>query len=188
MPYRKVNYRNNSLLIAEGTKQDSNVRVRVTIVAMENQEVFTFRVCVCCLSYPACNAHAPFYNVILVCLALPCFSTLSHKRHDIRENVIEHKMCVLTFCTNFVWNICHSKKHSARYYHKCNVVVLYCFVMCVWGGGCNVCNCEGFVMCECFGNMYTVFWLRFCLTWLRFSLPWLRFFRVFSSVVRQMPG
>jgi hypothetical protein len=37
-------------------------------------------------------------------------------------------------------------------------------------------------MCKCFGNMYTVLWLRF------FFLPWLRFFRVFSSIVRQMSG
>jgi hypothetical protein len=43
----------------------------------------------------------------------------------------------------------------------CTVVVLYCFVLCVcacgcMSGFCNVCVCEGFVMCGCFGNMYTV--------------------------------
>jgi hypothetical protein len=32
--------------------------------------------------------------------------------------VIEHKMCVLIFSTVFMWNISHSKKISARYYHK----------------------------------------------------------------------
>ena len=31
--------------------------------------------------------------------------------------------CVLIFCTTFVWNISHSKKNSARHYHK-----LYCGV------------------------------------------------------------
>jgi hypothetical protein len=31
------------------------------------------------------------------CLALPYFSTLSHIRYDFRENIIEHKMCVLVF-------------------------------------------------------------------------------------------
>ena len=31
----------------------------------------------------------------------------------------------------------------------CTVVVLYCFVVCV-SGFCNVCICEGFVMCGCF--------------------------------------
>jgi hypothetical protein len=29
-------------------------------------------------------------------------------------------------------------------------------------------KCEGFVMCGCFGNMYTLLWLKFFLTWLRF--------------------
>ena len=42
--------------------------------------------------------------------AVPYFPTLSHKRHDFREKVTEHKMCVLIFCTTFVWNISHSKK------------------------------------------------------------------------------
>jgi hypothetical protein len=41
------------------------------------------------------------------------------------------------------------------------VVVLYCFVVCActcecMSGFCNVCFCEGFVMCGCFGNMHTV--------------------------------
>jgi hypothetical protein len=53
------------------------------------------------------------------CLAVPYFSTLSHKRHDFGEKVIEHKMCVLIFSTTFVSNISHSKNNSVRYYHKC---------------------------------------------------------------------
>ena len=35
------------------------------------------------------------------------------------------------------------------------------------------------LMCACFGNIYTVLWLRFFLTWLRFFLPWVRFFPCF---------
>jgi len=55
----------------------------------------------------------------LVFQAQPHFTTLSHRRQDSQKNVIEHKICVLSFCKFFVRNISHSKKNSARYYHKC---------------------------------------------------------------------
>jgi hypothetical protein len=53
------------------------------------------------------------------CLAPPYFSALSHKSHDIRKKIIQHKMCVLIFSITFIWNISHFKKNSATYYHKC---------------------------------------------------------------------
>jgi len=37
----------------------------------------------------------------VACLDLPYFSTLPHKRHVLRENVIEPKMCVFIFSTSF---------------------------------------------------------------------------------------
>ena len=53
-------------------------------------------VCVCGggFRYTACkcNAHVPYYIAICECLALPYFSTLSHKRRDSRKNAVEHKM------------------------------------------------------------------------------------------------
>ena len=42
------------------------------------------------------------------------FSTLSHKRHNFRKNVIEHKICVLIFAITLFWNISHFKKNSVR--------------------------------------------------------------------------
>jgi len=45
-----------------------------------------------------------------VCHALQYFSTLSHKLHDLKKKIAEHKMCVLIFSTPFFWNISHYKK------------------------------------------------------------------------------
>ena len=55
----------------------------------------------------------------LTFLALPYFSTLSHKRHDFRKKtkVTEYKMCVLMLHTIF-FNISHYGKNSVTYNHK----------------------------------------------------------------------
>jgi len=61
----------------------------------------------------------------VACPIVPYFYTLSHKRHEFWENVIENKMCVLILSTNFARNISHSKKIWARYYHKCTLVTMW---------------------------------------------------------------
>jgi hypothetical protein len=40
------------------------------------------------------------------------------------RQVTENNMCVLTFPTTGVWNICHCKKYLAKPYHKCTNVVM----------------------------------------------------------------
>jgi hypothetical protein len=60
----------------------------------------------------------------------PYFSTLSHKRLHSRGKVIEYEMCIFIFSTIFSENISHSKKNSARYWHKCKnlLVILVVFL------------------------------------------------------------
>jgi hypothetical protein len=81
-----------------------------------------------CVSVALVNQHAKRMRRVILssvaCPTVPYFSTLSHKRHDFRKNVIEHKMCVLILSTNFVWNISHPKKNSARYYNRCTQVFM----------------------------------------------------------------
>jgi hypothetical protein len=57
-------------------------------------------------------------------LALPHFSTLSHKRHDFRKKVTEHKMCVLIFSATLIWNFSHFKEKEAKYFHKCENIFM----------------------------------------------------------------
>jgi len=49
----------------------------------------------------------------VACLTVQYFSTLSHKRHDLRGRggIIELKMCVVIFCTTFVWKFSRSKRN-----------------------------------------------------------------------------
>ena len=46
------------------------------------------------------------------------YFTLSHKKHDFRKNIIEHKKCVSIFSTNFTLKLNDFKKTSAWYYRK----------------------------------------------------------------------
>jgi len=61
----------------------------------------TYSECVCVvLVIQHVKRMRPIILLSVVCLAVPYFSTLSHKRHDLRGNVIEHIMCVFDFLYN----------------------------------------------------------------------------------------
>ena len=87
---------------------------------------YTFSVCVCvCVCVCARNLLSGMQSACavllssLVCMAVPLFFVSSLKRHNLQKKFIEHKMRVYIFSTSFVWNVSHSKKNSASYYHKC---------------------------------------------------------------------
>ena len=83
----------------------------------------TYFVCVCGLSYPAFNSHAPY------CYLWPAtlyFSTLSQKLHEFRKKKkLLNITYVLISSTTFGWNISHSKKSWARHEQNCIVVFVY---------------------------------------------------------------
>ena len=63
---------------------------------------YVFWMCVCSLSYPACNANAPYY--IAIC-GLSGFTIFSHgKRYNFREEVLNEKACfdfLYKFCLKY---------------------------------------------------------------------------------------
>jgi hypothetical protein len=76
--------------------------IRITIVVMEKEEAL--HILSVCL-WPIIQHVKHMHRIILSSMAyLPRsnFSTLSHKRHNLGEKVIEHKMLVSIFSTTFV--------------------------------------------------------------------------------------
>jgi hypothetical protein len=61
--------------------------------------------CVCSLSYPACEAHALIALSFVASATPPCSSTLPHKWHDFRKNIVVHKMCALIYSSTLLWRI-----------------------------------------------------------------------------------
>jgi len=62
---------------------------------------YIFWVCVCVLTLVIRNEKRMRCIILssVVCLSLPYFSTLSHKRNSPLKSVTKHKICVLIFPT-----------------------------------------------------------------------------------------
>jgi hypothetical protein len=115
----KFQLRDNNLMCA-GAFPLLHSRAHVQLRWNIGNNCHIFWVCVSSLSYPACEAHALYYTVICGLSGSTIFSTSSRKQHDFRKNVIEHKMC-FDFLYKCFWNVSHSNKNSAIYYHKCTL-------------------------------------------------------------------
>jgi hypothetical protein len=71
---------------------------------------------------PECKAHLFYAGLCITCLAWPYLFTLSHKRQDIREKVLNIKC--FNFLHIYLWNFSHYKKNSARYYFKYTQIIM----------------------------------------------------------------
>ena len=101
-------------------------RFGVTMDAVDYQQVLhNLSSCLfSCISYAARREQTPLCIVTpAACVALPYFSTLSHKQHDCRKKILNVK-CVLIFCTAFVRNTCHLGR-----IHRCIVTAAHINVL-----------------------------------------------------------
>jgi hypothetical protein len=97
-------------------------RIRVTTIAVKKQIIITYSQCVAVASviqHAKRMCHIIWSSVTCLAVSVPGLSVLPFKQHDCRRNVIDHKMCVSIFSTNFFLTIFHSKKNSRKYYHTC---------------------------------------------------------------------
>jgi len=67
------------------------------------------------IQHAMCMRHI----VIVACQALRHLSILSHKRHDFRKTVVEHKKCVLSCSTTFVWKFSFQEGMSEMWWKIC---------------------------------------------------------------------
>ena len=103
-------------------------RVRVTIAAVGKAIPITYSKCVCVCSLIIQDAMR-MLRIILISVArlvaVPYFSTLSHKWDVFPGKGIGQEICVLFFPINFVWIISHSKNYWGKYDQNCVLVVMY---------------------------------------------------------------
>ena len=92
------------------------------LLLWKSNEYYIFWVRVYSLGYPACTMLYCHLLPLQLCRIFPLYLLNSM---ICKKKVIEHKMFVLIFSKNFVWNFSHFKKNSAKYYHKCTLAFMY---------------------------------------------------------------
>jgi hypothetical protein len=92
------------------------------LLQWKGNKYYIFWVCVCVALVIQC-ACAILWSVAFP--AVPHFSTLSHKRHDLRKikSYWTQNVC-FDFLYNLVWNTYFSKKNCARYHQKSTLVFM----------------------------------------------------------------
>ena len=86
------------------------------LLQWKSNEYYTTCMCICSLSYPACNVRAPYCHL----WPAPLYNIFPH--YLINGTILEekkstgYKMRVFIVSTTiFAWNIFHSKKKKSRY-------------------------------------------------------------------------
>ena len=65
------------------------------LLPWKSNKCYIFWVCFYSLPYPACKEHATFYIVICGLFGCTTFSTLPHKRHDVKKMLLNIKLSIL---------------------------------------------------------------------------------------------
>jgi hypothetical protein len=82
-------------------ERNIQARGRNKLLQWNSNKYYIFLLCVCSLRYPAYNAHAPYCRLWPAWLYY-IFPLYLINGTILDKKVIEYKMCVLNFSTNFV--------------------------------------------------------------------------------------
>ena len=89
----------------QGTYNITLKRVRLTIVSLESNNYYVFRVCVCSLRYPSCKEHAPYCHLCPVRLyhIFPHYLT---NRTIFGKKLLNTKRVLIFFIKNCLKHFC----------------------------------------------------------------------------------
>jgi hypothetical protein len=68
-------------------------RVRITVVAVEDNKYAIFRLWICSFRYSAQKAHAPYISLSVTSPAVPYYVTLSQTGYDFGKSFGKNNLC-----------------------------------------------------------------------------------------------